>query len=131
MISQRFGKFVLVGGIAAVANFGSRFGFSQIVGYPAAITLAYCVGMTVAFTLNRGIVFQDAGTTLPRQVMWFIIVNMAGLAQTLVASILIATEILPRLGIVHYRDAIAHGFGLLIPIFISYIGHKHLTFKTA
>lgn len=114
-----------------MANFLSRIGFSQFLGYPAAITLAYCVGMTVAFSLNRGIVFRDAGTSFRRQIIGFVLVNLAGLAQTLIASILIAEAILPALHVMRDRDAIGHALGLLVPIFISYMGHKHFTFKKA
>ena len=65
---------------------------------------------------------------------WFFFVNMLALAQTWGLSVYLA-QLLP-----HYlpvedshrtelAEAIAHGAGVLLPVFTSYIGHKYLTFR--
>jgi len=46
--AQRFGLFVVAGGIAAAANCCSRFGVGTSFKYPVAIACAYLSGMAVA-----------------------------------------------------------------------------------
>ncbi len=43
-MSRRFVKFLFAGGIAAVANFGSRIGLSHWIAYVPAIIVAYVIG---------------------------------------------------------------------------------------
>ena len=45
--------FVLVGGIAATVNFGSRFIFSVFAGFDIAVVLAFFVGVTTAFMSGK------------------------------------------------------------------------------
>lgn len=127
-LTGRFGKFVLVGGLAATVNFLSRIGLSFWLDYPIAIIVAYGIGMATAFTMNRRYVFHDATNRLHHQMLWFVIVNAAALAQTLVISLVLANWLLPHLGIFQHAHLIAHGVGIVIPIFTSYLGHKHYSF---
>src|SRR5262245_57682609 len=83
---RRFVLFVLAGGTAALANFGSRIGLSLVMPYVPAIVVAYCIGMLTAFVLNRAFVFTDAGTRMRHQVFWFVVVNLLAVAQTLAIS---------------------------------------------
>lgn len=125
----RFGLFLVAGGIAAAANYGSRFAFSVWFSYPAAIVLAYLVGMIVAFALMRRYVFDGASKALAPQVLKFTLVNALAVVQTLVVSLLLARWALPALGIESHVEAIAHAFGVAVPIVTSYLGHKHATFR--
>jgi putative flippase GtrA len=125
----RFGLFLVAGGIAAAANYGSRFAFSAWFSYPAAIVLAYLVGMIVAFALMRRYVFDGAAKALGPQVLKFTLVNALAVVQTLVVSLLLARWALPALGIERHVEAIAHAFGVAVPIVTSYFGHKHATFR--
>lgn len=127
--TRRFGLFLLAGGIAAAANYGSRFGFSAWFSYPLAIVLAYLVGMAVAFALMRQYVFDGRGKAMGPQVLRFIGVNVLAVAQTLVVSLLLARWLLPTMGVVENAEAIAHAFGVAVPVLTSYFGHRLATFR--
>ena len=126
---RRFGLFLVAGGIAAAANYGSRFGFSLWFNYPVAIVLAYLVGMTVAFLLMRQYVFDGRGKALGPQVWRFALVNVLAVLQTLVVSLVLARWLLPALGVTQHAEAIAHAVGVAVPVVTSYFGHKLATFK--
>jgi putative flippase GtrA len=84
MLTPEFVRVLLAGGIAAGANFGSRFFFSTFLDYGFAVFFAYLVGMLVAFLLMRGHVFKAKNGSLAPQVMKFIGVNVVAVLQTLV-----------------------------------------------
>ena len=126
---RRFGLFLVAGGIAAAANYGSRFGFSLWFSYPVAIVLAYLVGMTVAFLLMRQYVFDGRGKAFAPQVWRFTLVNALAVLQTLIVSLVLARWLLPALGITQHVEAIAHAVGVAVPVVTSYFGHRLATFK--
>ena len=129
MVDRQFLRFLVAGGIAAAANFGSRFVFSLLVGYVPAIVLAYGVGMTVGFVLMRGHVFSAAAGNPGGQFIRFTIVNAVALIQTVVISVVLARWALPYLGVSSHTEAIAHFFGVMVPVGTSFIGHKFFTFR--
>jgi putative flippase GtrA len=131
VLSTQFIRFVLAGGIAAAANFGSRFMFSAWMPYPAAITCAYLVGMAVAFALMRRYVFSASGEPMLPQVVKFSIVNVLALVQTLVVSLVLARWVLPAVGMEQHVESIAHLIGVAVPVFTSFIGHRQATFRRA
>jgi hypothetical protein len=65
---------------------------------------------------------------------WFVFINLLALAQTWGLSLYLV-ELLPEyiamdsLGRTELVEAIAHGAGIILPVFTSYIGHKYLTFR--
>jgi len=126
---HKFAKFLVAGGVAAIANFGSRIVLSYWLPYVTSIIIAFCIGLTSAFVLNRAFVFVNASNTLRNQAWWFTMVNLAALAQTLIISVLLADYLLPAVGIRVYSRTIAHGIGVLVPVVTSYIGHQRLTFR--
>lgn len=126
---HRFSLFLLAGGLAAAANYSSRFGFSLWFDYATAIVLAYLVGMAVAFALMRQYVFDGRGKSVGPQVARFIGVNMLAVIQTLVVSLLLARWALPAIGVADHAEAIAHAFGVAVPVLTSYVGHRHATFR--
>jgi putative flippase GtrA len=128
-MNKQFLRFLIVGGFAASANYGSRFLFNRWVGYEQSIVLAYLVGMLVAFILMRGHVFKGKGKSLAPQVLKFIFVNLLAVLQTLAISIFLARWGLPYYGIVKHADALAHLIGVVFPVITSYFGHKFLTFR--
>ena len=69
MQKPEFLRFLVAGGIAAGANFGSRFVFSMFLEYGFAVFFAYLIGMLVAFLLMRGHVFDARSGPLGPQVM--------------------------------------------------------------
>lgn len=124
-------RFVFVSVLAALLNFLSRILFSVFVPFPVAITLAYFVGLATAFFLNRKFVFRGSTNTVGNQAFWFFVVNIVALAQTLLVSLLLADLALPALGVREHAEIIAHAIGIAAPIFTSYFGHKHLSFRNA
>ena len=129
MLKPEFLRFLVAGGIAAAANFGSRFVFSMFLSYGFAVFFAYLVGMLVAFLLMRGHVFDAKSGPLAPQVAKFVGVNLMAVLQTLVISLVLARWLLPSLGIVEHAEALAHLVGVLVPVVTSYFGHKFLTFR--
>jgi putative flippase GtrA len=129
MLTPEFLRFLIAGGIAAGANFGSRFVFSMFLDYGFAVFFAYLVGMLVAFLLMRGHVFDAKSGPLAPQVAKFVGVNVVAVLQTLVISLVLARWLLPSLGIVEHAEALAHLVGVLVPVVTSYFGHKLLTFR--
>ena len=127
---RQFLRFLIAGGVAAGANFGSRFIFSLYVSYELAIVLAYLVGMTVAFLLMRGRVFSASTGRLMPQVLKFTLVNGFAVLQTVVISLLLARYVFPPFGVQGaVGEAWAHAVGVIVPVFSSYFGHKLLTFR--
>ncbi|MDE2420811.1 MAG: GtrA family protein [Gammaproteobacteria bacterium] len=122
-------KFLLAGGIAAAANYGSRFIFNLWVSYEQAIVLAYLVGMVVAFVLMRQHVFNRQSQSLAPQVIKFVLVNILAVLQTLLISVVLVRWIFPFIGMTEHPEAIAHLIGVIVPAITSYIGHKFYTFK--
>ncbi|MBL8299230.1 MAG: GtrA family protein [Rhodanobacteraceae bacterium] len=131
MISARLGRFVVVSGIAALINFGSRIVFSLVVPYPMAIALAFCAGISSAFVLNRLFVFDPPAIPLREQMFWFLAVNLFALAQTMAISLLLEYWLFPSIGMHWHSEAIAHAIGIVFPIASSYLGHKKLSFRTS
>lgn len=129
MISKQAFLFLLAGGIAALANFGSRILLSHAMPYPAAIVVAYCIGMATAFLLNRAFVFTQSTNSLSKQASWFVIINLIAVLQTLLVSLLLARWLFSTVGMNFHPETIAHAIGVIVPVFTSYIGHKTLTFR--
>jgi len=129
MINPQFLRFLIAGGIAAGANFGSRFVFSVFFEYAFAVFFAYLVGMLVAFSLMRCHVFDANNGPLGPQIIKFVGVNLLAVLQTLLISLLLARWVLPSLGLLAHAEAMAHLAGVLVPAVSSYFGHKFLTFK--
>ncbi len=129
MLTPEFIRFLFAGGIAAGANFGSRFFFSTFLDYGLAVFFAYLVGMLVAFLLMRGHVFNASQGPLAPQVIKFVGVNLLAVLQTLAISLLLARWVLPSVGIEDQAEALGHLVGVLVPVVTSYFGHKFLTFR--
>lgn len=127
-------RFLLAGGFAALVNFGSRFFYSLFVDFSTAVVLAFMTGLTTGFLLNKRYVFTASRNTVAQEMSWFVLINLLALAQTWGLSVYLA-HLLP--GVIPVRgqlglqlsDAIAHGAGVLLPVFTSYLGHKYLTFR--
>jgi len=128
-MTTKFFRFLFAGGVAATANFGSRFIFSNSFSYSVAVVAAYLVGMLVAFLLMRGHVFDASQGPLAPQVTKFVCVNVLAVLQTLAISLLMARWALPSVGITEYTESLGHLVGVLVPVVTSYFGHKLLTFR--
>lgn len=129
MVTPQFLRFLVAGGVAAAANFGSRFLFSLYFDYGISVIFAYLVGMFVAFILMRGHVFNACQGSIAPQVAKFVGVNILAVIQTLVISLLLACWVLPSIGIMDNAEALAHLTGVLVPVVTSYFFHKFFTFR--
>jgi putative flippase GtrA len=129
-VSLRFLKFLFVSGVAAAANIGSRILFNVWMGYVPAILLAFCVGLSTAFVLNRLFVFRETVNPLHHQAFWFTVVNLAAVVQTLAVSLLLARWLFPSIGFDWHDETVAHAFGVAVPVLTSFVGHTHLSFRT-
>ena len=119
----------MTGGTAALVNFVSRVAYNQWVSFSAAIVLAYLTGMVTAFVLARLLVFQQSQHSFGRSVLLFAAVNVLAVLQTWLISMILANYALPHMGVTRWVPEIAHAFGVLAPVFTSYLGHKHITFR--
>ena len=129
MTSRQACLFLVAGGIAAGVNFLLRILLNRWMPYAAAIVVAYAFGMLTAFVLNRRLVFPQASKALRHQALWFAIVNLAAVLQTLAISLLLAWVVFPSTGFGWHPETVAHAIGIGIPVITSYIGHKYITFK--
>ena len=127
--SRQFLTFLLTGGCAAVVNFASRMVFSQAFDFSTAVILAYIAGMITAFVLARLFVFKNSQQSMQRSAGFFILVNMVAALQTWGISMGLAYYLLPALGVHFFVREIAHGVGVIAPVFTSYIGHKRWSFR--
>lgn len=128
-VTKQFLVFLLTGGIAALINFFSRIVYSEWLDFSDAIILAYITGMVPAFFLAKAFVFKNSGQNFFHSVIFFAIVNLAGITQTWLISIVLAHYALPAFGIDSYVKELAHGAGIMVPAFTSYLGHKHFSFR--
>ena len=128
-MSPRFLKFLIAGGVAAAVNFGSRIVFSHWLPFSAAIVLAYILGMVTAFVLTKAFVFTKSVNSTSKSAGFFILVNLVAVLQTWVVSVVLAYYVLPWIGVSWHTREIAHFFGVIVPVFTSYVGHKKWSFR--
>jgi len=125
----RFARFLAAGGIAAGLNFGARFLFSVWLPYPAAVSLAFVVGLVSGFLLMRRYVFAGASLGLAPQVLRYLGVNAIAFVQTLGISVLLVRWFGDGAGGDAGLEALAHAVGLVVPVITSYAGHRLATFR--
>ena len=84
--------------------------------------------------MNKKYVFLSSRNSIAQEMGWFMVSNLFALAETWGLSVYLANllpDYMPDYGS-HGRElaaAVAHGLGVLLPVFTSYIGHKYLTFR--
>ena len=125
---NQFSKFAVAGGLAALANFLSRFAFNYYLPYVPSITLAFFVGLVTGFLLMRKYVFPRSTHGPAKQVYFYVLVNLAGLVLTIVASISVAKLANLVVANTGLDEAIGHLAGVASPILLSFYAHKKLTF---
>ena len=129
--SRQFLLFIFTGGIAAAVNFGSRILYNLWTDFSSAIVLAYLTGMVTAYVLARIFVFKQTSLSLGRSALMFVLVNVVAVGQTWVVSLLLADHFFPWMGMKTNVREFAHGVGVLLPVFTSYLGHKRFSFSKA
>ena len=124
-----FFKFFAAGAIAAAVNFGSRFLFSTWMPFELAVVLAYLTGMAIAFTLFTYKVFNRSSNSKAKSLFRFTIVNVVGLVQTWVLSIIFLNTIFSGSG--QLGEAISHLSAMSFVTVTSYFLHRRYTFSFA
>lgn len=127
--NRQFLAFVVVSGGAAAVNVATRLLLSLALAYPAAVTLAYCAGMAVAFVLNKLFVFPGSTRSLGHNIVYFIVVNAIAFPQVLGVSWLLGELLLPPLVGVGIGETVGHAIGVASPAFSSFVLHKFITFR--
>ena len=125
---RRFALFVVAGGIAALVNIASRIALNQAMPYEVAIVVAYVCGMTTAYALNKLFVFERSGRAVTDEYVRFTLVNLVAVAQVWLVSVGLARLLFPAVGITWHAETVAHVIGVIVPVFTSYLGHKHFSF---
>lgn len=128
---SRFARFVLTGGCAAGVNVVSRYFLSEVMSFGWAVIVAYLFGMTTAWILSRLFVFEASGRHWSAEFMRFGIVNVFAAAQVWIVSVGLAEWVFPRIGYGFHPEETAHVIGVILPVFTSYLGHKHFSFTKA
>ncbi|MDP3561310.1 MAG: GtrA family protein [Legionellaceae bacterium] len=128
-VSQQFLIFLLTGGTAAIVNFSSRLFYNQWMSFSSAVMLAYLTGMITSFVLAKFFVFKESKQPLSRSLLFFTLVNIIAVLQTWTISISLANYFLPLIGFRVFAEETAHAIGIIVPVFTSFAGHKHFTFK--
>lgn len=127
-LKPEFLRFVLVGGFAAAVNWISGLAFGIFTRFEIAIALAYLVGMTTAYVLNRLFVFERSGRNVGNEYLRFTVVNIVALIQVWFVSVGLARFIFPAIGWSFYPEPVAHAIGVASPIITSYLGHRYFTY---
>jgi putative flippase GtrA len=125
---QRFVLFLFAGGAAALVNILSRIALNWFMPYEVAIVVAYLCGMTAAYLLNKHFVFEASGRGMTSEYLRFALVNLLAVAQVWVVSVGLARFVFPAAGFTWYADTVAHIIGVIVPVFTSYLGHRHFSF---
>ena len=125
---KRFALFLFAGGAAALVNILSRIAFNWLMPYEVAIVVAYLCGMTTAYLLNKRFVFASSGRGVASEYTRFALVNLAAVAQVWIVSVGLARMVFPAISFIWHAETVAHVIGVMIPVFTSYMGHKHFSF---
>lgn len=121
-------RFLVLGGFAALVNWAVRFPLSLVMPFPAAVAVAYAIGMSVGFSLYRRHVFPGAGKPLAYQATMFVTVNLVTAVLVMaVATSLVTAPFLEPLPL-QMREGLAHGVAIGLGAVFNFIGHKLLTF---
>jgi putative flippase GtrA len=131
MISSRFLRFLLTGGIAAIINLGSRYILNMFMSFEAAVAVAFLFGVSTAYVLNRLFVFSESGRAISTEFRRFVTVNLAALALVWAISVGLAVVVFPAIGFRWQSDLIAHFIGVISPTALSYFAHRDYTFRSA
>jgi putative flippase GtrA len=127
-LSRQFTGFVLVGLISGAVNVFSRLLFSKFMIYEAAVALAFPVALTVAFVLNRSLVFANKSTRLAEQYAKFAVVNLAALVQVWAVSVGLVRLVFPAVNFDWHAETIAHIAGVASPLLTSFLFYKYWIF---
>jgi putative flippase GtrA len=126
--TAQFLRFLAVGGISALVNWLTRILLGQWLSFSWSVVLAYGAGMTMAFVLNRILVFPLSTKPAHRQLRDFVLVNLGSFPVVWAASVAIEAG-LRLAGMTRHTEALAHGVAIAIPMFATFLIYKFLAFR--
>lgn len=126
--TRQFLLFLAVGGLAAFLHWLARILLSHWFSFSWAVTVAYGVGILVAFLLNSFFVFPKSTKPKQQQARDFIITNICFFPVVWVFAIE-ANSILQYYGVVRCTEAVAHAIAVGIPMFATFLIYKLIAFK--
>jgi putative flippase GtrA len=129
--SQQFARFLLVGGVALVLHWLSRFAFNLFMSYGWAIVFAYLVGIAVAFALNKIYVFPYSRRSLDVEMFFFLLINVGAFPFVWLAAYVFGEWLLAAWLPRQWALATGHGAAILLPVFVNFALHKFITFRGA
>ena len=127
-LRKEFPLFILAGSIAALINIISRIILTIFLNFQISIFISYLIGMVTAFLLQRKYVFKSTKKSYKKSFAAFSLVNLFALLQVWIFSLLIKILLVNFISSIPLVEFIAHCFGVVIPVFTSYFGHKYITF---
>lgn len=127
-MNNRFFRFLLTGGFAAIVNLASRYFINLVASFEIAVVIAYLIGMTTAYLLARRYVFDVSDRSVATEFQRFAIVNLFALVLVWLISVGLARHLFPAIGFTWHADDFAHFIAVLAPAVTSYIGHRFYTF---
>lgn len=128
MEGARFIRFMLTGGAAAMVNLISRYLLNLLMPFGSAVAVAYLFGMVTAYALGRALVFERSGRSVADEFWRFTVVNLFAAAQVWVISVGLGEYAFPALPFEWHPLDVAHLIGVSVPVFTSYLGHRHFSF---
>lgn len=128
LFAHPFARFLITGGIAAGVNVVSRYFLSMTMEYRWAVISAYLCGMITAWLLARLFVFDETGRPRSAEFLRFGLVNLVAAAQVWLVAVGLAEYAFPAVNFHWHPEEVAHVIGVCIPVFTSYLGHKHFSF---
>lgn len=127
-LTKQFLKFLLVGGTAAGVNFLARIAINLWTSFFSAVVLAYFVGMTCAFILNRIFVFPESTRSLKLQIRDFCLTNFVAFWLVLGTSLGLK-QIFENVGMNFYPAEVSHLIAVAVPTVVSFLIYKLFAFK--
>ncbi|MEA2953639.1 MAG: hypothetical protein QOJ96_3159 [Alphaproteobacteria bacterium] len=128
-LSAQFARFVLVGGVALMLHWLSRFIFNWFVGYGWAILLAYGIGMLAGFILNKVYVFPYSERPLHFEASFFLVVNIIAFPVVWAVAYVLGEWVLQNWMSRELALALGHAFAIVLPVFANFALHKFITFR--
>lgn len=110
-------------------NLATRYLANLFMPFEWAVVAAFPVGLTVAFAMNKRLVFKTATQPIRFQYARFLLVNLLGLVQVWSVSVTLLRFVFLPLGMSWHPDLIAHFFGLATLTVTSYWAHRVYSFK--
>ena len=124
-----FLRFLFTGGVAAVVNLVARYLFNFFMPFAWAVLLAFPLGVATAYVLARRLVFSASGRSVASELWRFTLVNLVALGFVWGISVGLAYVVFPAIHFTWHAEDVAHVIGVLAPAVISFVGHRHFSFR--